>query len=134
VNAQLLVDTLRDVVKAPTAAIQRGEPGTFVYAIGDDGVVHVRPVKLGPQDGSMVAVMSGLNGGERVVVDGADRLRDGARVVVPKPAAGGTGSAGTRPGGDDGSGADGEHKHHHKHDEAGGGAADQGKGGQGSAP
>ncbi len=85
VNARLLVNVLHDVVVAPTAAIQRGEPGTFVYVIGDDGVVHVKPLKLGTQDGLVVQVTDGLQGGERVVIDGADRLREGAKVVVPDP-------------------------------------------------
>ncbi len=83
VNAKLLVSTLQNVVTAPTSAIQRGEPGTFVYTIGADNAVHVTPVTLGPQDGAMVAVTKGLSGGERVVIDGADRLREGARVSVP---------------------------------------------------
>jgi multidrug efflux system membrane fusion protein len=83
VNAQLLVRTLHDAVTVPTAAIQRGEPGTYVYVINGDSTVSVRPIKLGPTDGPMVAVNSGLAVGDRVVVDGGDRLRDGARVIVP---------------------------------------------------
>jgi multidrug efflux system membrane fusion protein len=83
VNAHVLVRTLDNVVTAPTAAIQQGEPGTFVYVIGADDVVHVTPVTLGPQDGAMVEITKGLQGGERVVIDGADRLREGARVSVP---------------------------------------------------
>ncbi len=86
INAHLLVDTLKNAVVAPSSAIQLGEPGTFVYVIGDDSLVHVRPITLGPQDGAMVAVLKGLQGGERVVIDGADRLRDGARVMVPTAA------------------------------------------------
>jgi len=83
VNAQLLVRTLHDAVTVPTAAIQRGEPGTYVYVINGDSTVSVRPIKLGPTDGPMAAVNSGLAVGDRVVVDGGDRLRDGARVIVP---------------------------------------------------
>jgi len=83
VNAQLLVRTLHDAVTVPTAAIQRGEPGTYVYVINGDSTVSVRPIKLGPTDGPMAAVNSGLAVGDRVVVDGGDRLRDGARVTVP---------------------------------------------------
>jgi membrane fusion protein, multidrug efflux system len=82
VNAQLLVKTLSNVVTVPTAAIQRGAPGTYVYVINDDKV-SVRNVKIGPTDGPMAAVISGLSAGEQVVVDGTDRLRDGARVIVP---------------------------------------------------
>ncbi|MDE2285589.1 MAG: efflux RND transporter periplasmic adaptor subunit [Hyphomicrobiales bacterium] len=82
VNAQLLVKTLTNVVTVPTAAIQRGAPGTYVYVI-KDGKVTVRTIKAGPTDGPMTAVTSGLSAGEQVVIDGTDRLRDGARVTVP---------------------------------------------------
>jgi membrane fusion protein, multidrug efflux system len=83
VNAQLLMNTLHDVVTVPTAAIQRGAPGTYVYVIDADDTVSVRPIKIGPTDGAMAAVESGLSAGERVVIDGTDRLRGGARVTVP---------------------------------------------------
>ena len=83
VNAALLVDTLHNAVRVPVPAVQRGEPGTFVYVIGADSTVSVRPVKLGPTDGDSAAVLSGLQPGERVVTDGTDRLRDGAMVTVP---------------------------------------------------
>lgn len=86
VNARLLVDTLHDVVTAPVSAIQRGAPGTYTYVVDSHNTVSVRPVKLGPTDGPMVAVTSGLSVGDRVVVDGADRLRDGAKVVIPDAA------------------------------------------------
>ena len=82
VNAQLVVKALHNVVTMPTAAIQRGAPGTYVYVINANDTVSVRPVSIGPTDGPMVAVNSGLSVGERVVVDGADRLRDGARVTI----------------------------------------------------
>lgn len=96
VNTQLLVDTLKNVVVAPTSAIQRGEVGAFVYTIGDDSLSHVTKVTLGPQDGAVVQVLTGLSGGERVVIDGADRLKEGAKVSVPAPAAAGAGAAGGR--------------------------------------
>ncbi len=83
VNAQLLVRTLKNVVTVPTAAIQRGAPGTYVYLINANNTVSVRPITVGPTDGAMAHVKSGLSVGERVVVDGTDRLRDGARVTVP---------------------------------------------------
>lgn len=85
VNARLVVETLRGVIVAPTAAVQRGEPGTFVYTVRPDDTVHVQPVKLGPTDGDKVEVVSGLNEGDRVVTDGADRLREDAKVTVPPP-------------------------------------------------
>ena len=83
VNAQLLVKTLHNVVTVPTAAIQRGAPGTYVYVINADNTVSVRSIKTGPTDGPVAAVDSGLSVGDRVVVDGTDRLRDGARVIIP---------------------------------------------------
>ncbi len=95
VNAQLLVKTLHGVVTVPTAAVQRGAPGTYVYVINENNTVSVRPIKIGPTDGPMAAVESGLSVGERVVVDGTDRLRDGARVIVP--GARGAGPAGGNP-------------------------------------
>jgi membrane fusion protein, multidrug efflux system len=87
VNVQLLIDTLHDSTLVPTAAILRGAPGTFVYVIKPDDTVSVRPVKLGPADGERVAVASGLEPGESVVVDGADKLRDGAKIAAPVGAA-----------------------------------------------
>jgi multidrug efflux system membrane fusion protein len=82
VNVRLLVDTMHDVTVMPTSAIQRGAPGTFVYLLSPDNVVTVKPVDLGPQSGERVAVRSGLSPGDRVVIDGADKLRNGAKVVV----------------------------------------------------
>ena len=97
VNTQLLVDTLKNVVVAPTSAIQRGEVGAFVYTVGADNLSHVTKVTLGPQDGAVVQVVTGLSGGERVVIDGADRLKEGAKVSVP--AAGAPGAAAPAGGG-----------------------------------
>lgn len=80
VTTLLLVDTLKGATLVPSAAVQRGAPGTFVYVVDAERVVHLRPVKLGPTDGERVAVESGAAPGEQVVVDGADKLRDGAKV------------------------------------------------------
>jgi multidrug efflux system membrane fusion protein len=82
VNVQLLVNTVQDAIVIPTAAVQRGAPGTFVYVIKPDETVTVRPVQLGPSEGERAAVQSGLQSGEKVVVDGADKLRDGAKVSL----------------------------------------------------
>jgi membrane fusion protein, multidrug efflux system len=84
VNAQLLVNTLHDVTTVPVAAIQRGAPGSYVYLVNADNTVSVRPIKTGPADGPTAEVVSGLSPGERVVVDGTDRLRDGAHVIIPE--------------------------------------------------
>jgi multidrug efflux system membrane fusion protein len=82
VNIRLLLDTHKDVTTMPTAGIQRGQPGTFVYLVNDDSTVSVRPIKLGATDGDRVEVLSGLAPGDRIVVDGADKLRDGAKINV----------------------------------------------------
>jgi membrane fusion protein, multidrug efflux system len=86
VNARLLVNTMQDSIRVPVPAVQRGAPGTFVYVINADNTVSVRAVKLGPTDGGYTAVLSGLQPGEKVVTDGTDRLRDGAKITVPPPA------------------------------------------------
>jgi multidrug efflux system membrane fusion protein len=81
VNINLLVDTLRDTEIVPSSAIQRGAPGTFVYVVKPDHTVTVQKVKLGPTDGRRIAILSGLQPEENVVVEGADRLREGAKVA-----------------------------------------------------
>ncbi|WP_412772093.1 MdtA/MuxA family multidrug efflux RND transporter periplasmic adaptor subunit [Nitrobacter sp.] len=82
VNIRLLVDTHSNVTVMPTAGVQRGVPGTFVYLVNADNTVSVRKVDLGVTDGVHVEVLSGLNPGDRVVIDGADKLRDGAKIAV----------------------------------------------------
>jgi multidrug efflux system membrane fusion protein len=82
VNAHLLVDTLQGVTLVPTAAVQRGAPGTYVYVVGAGDAVSVRPVKIGAADATNTVITSGLKPGEQAVIDGADRLRDGAHVIV----------------------------------------------------
>jgi membrane fusion protein, multidrug efflux system len=85
VNVRLLLDTMQDATVVPSSAIQRGAPGTYVYVIKDDATVTVRTVKLGPADGESTAIAEGLAVGERVVSDGADKLREGAKVEVIDP-------------------------------------------------
>jgi multidrug efflux system membrane fusion protein len=80
VNARLLVEMQKGAIAVPTSSIQRGAPGTFVYVIKDDNTVTVRPVKTGAVDGELTAITDGLTAGEKVVADGADKLREGARV------------------------------------------------------
>ena len=84
VNARLLVDTLKDALVVPTAAIQLGAPGSYVYVVNtSDSTVSVRVVKTGPNDGQRTAILSGIELGETVVTDGVDRLYDGAKVQLP---------------------------------------------------
>jgi membrane fusion protein, multidrug efflux system len=83
VNVRVLIRTLHDVVTAPNAAVQQGAPGSYVYLVNKDDTVSVRPVKLGPNDNGMVEITSGLSLGDRVVVDGMDRLSNGSHVTIP---------------------------------------------------
>ncbi len=82
VNIKLLVNTMHDTAVVPSSAVQRGAPGTFVYVVKPDRTVAVQKVKLGPTDGQHIAILSGLQPGESVVIDGTDRLRDGGKVMV----------------------------------------------------
>jgi multidrug efflux system membrane fusion protein len=83
VNVRLLADTVKDAVVVPVAAIQRGQPGTFVYLARPDDSVEIRVVQLGETDGEKVAILKGLQVGDQVVIDGVDRLRDGAKIRRP---------------------------------------------------
>ena len=82
VNLRVLMNVLKDVTIAPSAGIQRGPQGTFMYVLKDDRTVSLTPVVLGPSDKSGVVVQQGLNAGEQVVIDGADKLRDGVSVIL----------------------------------------------------
>jgi multidrug efflux system membrane fusion protein len=85
VNVRMVVDTIRDTVVIPTAALQRDNQGTIVYAVKEDSTVAVRRVTPGPTDGEVMSIQSGLQEGERVIVDGVDRIREGAKVEVVQP-------------------------------------------------
>jgi multidrug efflux system membrane fusion protein len=80
VNARLLLDVKKNAVVIPAAAIQRGTQGTFVFVVGKDNTVQIRPVKIGVTDGNSIAVDSGLTPGEQVVTDGQDKLQAGSKV------------------------------------------------------
>lgn len=82
VNVKLQLDTLPGALAVSSAAVQRGAPGTYVYVVDGDSMVSLRRVTVGAVDGDWTAVQGELKAGERVVVDGADRLRDGAKVQV----------------------------------------------------
>ena len=97
VNIRLTLDTLHSVVTVPTAAVQHGAPGDFVYVVDAEDTVAVRKVVLGAQDGDFLAVNSGLAAGERVVTDGLDQLRDGSHVAVRNESAGAPAGPGAPP-------------------------------------
>ena len=91
VNIKLQVNTLEDALAVPSTAVQRGAQGTFVYVVKPDSSVTVRRIRIGTTEGDWVSVQGDLAAGDRVVTDGADRLREGAKVEVIAPV--------TRPGG-----------------------------------
>jgi multidrug efflux system membrane fusion protein len=85
VNARLKVDTVRDSVIVPTAAVQRSPQGVFVYVIKGDGTVDMRTIEVQGTEGDDTAVKRGLQAGEVVVTDGLEKLRPGSKVSLPKP-------------------------------------------------
>ncbi|MGF6512325.1 MdtA/MuxA family multidrug efflux RND transporter periplasmic adaptor subunit [Paraburkholderia sp. 32] len=106
VNTRLLVDTIRNAVIVPTSAVLNGSMGTFVYVVKPDNTVTVRQVKVGPVDGERTSIQSGLAVGERVVIDGSDRLREGAKITIPAERPRGASGA---------SAASGAHAHRGRH-------------------
>jgi len=83
VNTRLLVDVMRNATIVPTAAVLTGSIGQFVYIVKPDNTVTVRKVTIGPVDGERTSIVSGVALGERVVTDGSDRLREGAKITIP---------------------------------------------------
>jgi membrane fusion protein, multidrug efflux system len=88
VNAKLLVDTRHGVMLAPNAAIQRGPNSTFVYVVKPDQTIEMRPITTGASEGDQIEVSKGLNPGDLLVTEGADKLRQGIKVAVRKPGSG----------------------------------------------
>lgn len=93
VNARLLVDTRHDATVVPSSAIQTGSIGQYVYLVKPDNTVAVSVVKTDIVDGERTSVLSGVEPGDRVVIDGTDRLRDGAKVEITGAAPAETASA-----------------------------------------
>ncbi|MBI3637472.1 MAG: MdtA/MuxA family multidrug efflux RND transporter periplasmic adaptor subunit [Candidatus Rokubacteria bacterium] len=81
VNARILIDVLHDAVLAPAEAVQRGPQGAFVYVVTPSRQVQMRRVQLGPTEGGAVAVRDGVRPGEALIVDGAEKVQDGATVA-----------------------------------------------------
>ena len=96
VNVQLNVRTIKDAVVVPVAALRHGNTGDYVFVLKDDRTVALRQVTKGQATVDKVQIATGLQIGERVITEGADRLRDGSRVVLPgdSPGAGRTPGAG----------------------------------------
>jgi multidrug efflux system membrane fusion protein len=116
VNVRLLVNTMKDATVVPTAAIQMGARGPFVYAVNADNTVSVKQLKLAAAAGDRTAVLSGVEAGDQVVIDGVDRLRQGARVRIV--AGQQSGSAPPSPDGQAPSGSDSGAKSNAKSDAA----------------
>ena len=107
VNVQLLVRMIENAVVVPVTAVRRGTSGDYVYVVNTEGrTVSLRPVQRGQATVDKVVIASGLRAGERVITEGADRLKDGASVTLPgdQPRGPGNGGAGggkrQRPGAD----------------------------------
>ncbi len=92
VSVTLQIDILTDVLAVPQAAVLRGSQGFYVYVVNADSTVSTRVVKPGAVDANWMAVEGPLQPDDKVVIDGVDRLRDGAKVEViaadPKQRAG----------------------------------------------
>lgn len=84
VNARLMVQVLDNVVTVPSSAVQLGSRGSYVYVLGSDDTVRLQLVTPGIATDMLTVIDKGLVSGEKVVVDGLDRLRDGTKV---RPAA-----------------------------------------------
>ncbi len=98
VNANLLLETRKNITVLPTAAILRGPQGTFVYAVKPDKTVEARTVAISLTQGNITAITSGLNPGDMVVTDGQDKLQTGSKIeprnASPSSAPGGSGGNG----------------------------------------
>jgi multidrug efflux system membrane fusion protein len=86
VNSRLLLETKKDAVTAPASAILRGPEGPFTYVVDNNNTVKMQPVKLALTQGATVVVASGLQGGDKVVTDGQEKLQAGSRVAPQAPA------------------------------------------------
>ncbi len=97
VNARVTLETLRNVIAAPTTVVQRGPQGLFAWVVSADNVVEPRPIELGPASGSLTVINAGLAEGDRVVTDGQYKLQINTRVTitspVPSPGPGGKGAS-----------------------------------------
>jgi membrane fusion protein, multidrug efflux system len=87
VNARVLLETRKDAVVMPSVAVQRGPHGLFAWVVRSDNKVEPRPIKTGATDGDRIIVTSGVNEGERVVVDGQYKLQTGASIMLNNPRA-----------------------------------------------
>ena len=85
VNARVLLETRSNAVVVPSAAVQRGPDGLFVWTVSAKDVAETRPIEVGPTYGKLTIVTSGLAGGERIVTDGQYKLQRNAPVTYAAP-------------------------------------------------
>ena len=88
VNVRLGLRTIADAVTVPSAAVQQGTKGTFVYVIDGEGLARRREITLGPSDGERTQVLRGVKAGERIVLEGFDSVKDGEKVKIVAASAG----------------------------------------------
>jgi multidrug efflux system membrane fusion protein len=87
VNAQLLVETRRNVTTIPSAAVQKGPNGTYAFVVKPDSTVAMQPINVGQFDAGQAVIQSGVQAGDRVVTSGQYRLQQGSPVQIAQPAA-----------------------------------------------
>ena len=86
VNAKVSLDVLRGALTVPSAAVQTGPDGIFIWVVGEGDVVQARPVTSGPTTDGRTMIALGLTEGDRVVVSGQYKLRQNSKVTVTSPA------------------------------------------------
>jgi len=130
VNVRLELRTIKDAVVVPVTALRHGSSGDYVYVLQDGQTASLRPVKRGIATVDKVQIESGLAAGEQVITEGADRIKDGARVTLPAQR---PGADGEHPGRSRGEGRAGRHRGDAAAGGAGSGAAagEAGAGGEG---
>jgi len=127
VNIRLQVDVIKNAVTVPVTALRHGANGDYVYVLDQQSrTVALRTVKRGQADAERVEITNGLQGGETVITEGADRLKDGARVTLPgdRPARGAGGAGAGGQGGQGGQAGQGNWKGRHGGQNGQGGGAD----------
>jgi len=85
VNARLVLGTKKGALTLPETAVQRGANGLYVYVVGDDGVAKARPVRVAQTQDGKVVIDSGVAAGERVVIDGQFKIRQGSKITEADP-------------------------------------------------
>jgi multidrug efflux system membrane fusion protein len=100
VNVRLELRTIKDAIMVPVTAVRHGTNGDFVYILKADKTVTIRPITRGQATVDKVQIATGVQAGEQVITEGADRLKEGSKVTLP-------GAGGGRHGANGGAAADG---------------------------